>query len=43
MSNNELRNELENVILNNEVQLEKIEELEEMIAAGCGCGCGSGC
>lgn len=43
MNVNEIRNELEEVMKNNKVELENIEEIEDMIAPICGCGCGGMC
>ena len=41
---NELKNELEGVLMNEKIDVNSIEEVEEMITPACGCGCqGSGC
>ena len=41
---NELKNELEEVLRNEKINVEDLEEVEEMITPVCGCGCqSSGC
>lgn len=40
----ELRNELEEVLVNEKIDVSSLEEVEEMITPVCGCGCqDSGC
>ena len=40
----ELRNELEEVLMNEKIEVTSLEEVEEMITPVCGCGCqSSGC